>query len=402
MAQAIKILVRGLLFISLFCLWGIAACSRISTVREQPPSWVTQKAHLGWEEGIEDLVLQVINRLPAGEILTVQVGDFMEGRSGGRVSLSDLIESDIRTTMAMAEDIKVLELGQTTSGLLLTGLFRMDGDILRINAALKDMKTGAIRGAGRVLIKGDGIHDKDLLPAKTLQFPPIQKGDEVELPFDVAVEQVLTIENSTNPFHVRIWTEKNHFRIGDPVTLYLKADRDCYVTLLDIGTSGTLRVLFPNPYQRDNFIHGGKTYIIPDPAIGYEVRVDGPPGIERVKAIASLMKPQIPVDVSERFYELNSKDGIRLRDLTLSIKRLDERQWTQSLLDIDIVDSEGKDAGRPRRLKPKRPDKPVDIIGTPGLIEKESPGVIEPRPPMEPVDILGVPGAKPEDKREGN
>ncbi|HAG51616.1 MAG TPA: hypothetical protein DCL42_09835, partial [Deltaproteobacteria bacterium] len=56
-----------------------------------------------WDAGIRDLILQVVSRVPGEGVLTVVVGDFIEGRSGERVPLSDLIESDIRTIMAQVE-----------------------------------------------------------------------------------------------------------------------------------------------------------------------------------------------------------------------------------------------------------------------------------------------------------
>jgi hypothetical protein len=235
------------------------------------------------------------------------------------------------------------------------------------------MKTGAIIAAGRVLIHSEEFHDKDLLPKE----PPSLMGGGVsvgEVGYDVAVEQVLIAENSTDPFHVKIWTDKNQFRIGDPVTFYFSSDRDCYMILFDQGTSGVLRVIFPNPYQRDNFIQAGKTYAVPGPGAGYEIRVDGPPGIERIKALASLIKTQLPGEISDRFYELSPQNGDRVRDLVLSVKKMmDDRQWTQSFLEIDIVSPDHIEGGRPRKLKPKRPDKPVDIIGTPGAIERKGP-----------------------------
>ncbi|MBI5038556.1 MAG: DUF4384 domain-containing protein [Nitrospirae bacterium] len=197
-----------------------------------------------------------------------------------------------------------------------------------------------------------------------------QKADRLSPP-DTTIEQIFTIENSAAPFNVKVWTDKNRFQIGEPITFYLSADRDCYITLLDQGTSGTLRVLFPNPYQRDNFIHAGKTYPVPGLEAGYEIRVDGPPGIERVKVIASLNRSQLPVEISDRFYELSPRDGDRIRDLILSVKKMPDQQWTQGYLELHILAPEETETGHQRKLKPKRPDKPVDIIGTPGAIDRD-------------------------------
>lgn len=235
---------------------------------------------------------------------------------------------------------------------------------------LKDSTTSTIQKP-----PPEGIVEADPLTSKvpeTSEPAAWEEGGGAEAaPFDTVVEQLLTAENSNAPFNIKVWTDKDLFRIGEPVIFYLRADRDCYITLLDQGTSGALRVIFPNPYQRDNFIHAGKTYAVPDPAAGFEIRVDGPPGIERVKAIASLNRLGFPAELSDRFFEVDPQDSTLIRDLTLSVKRLSDQQWTEGHLELDIVDPDNPEIGRPRKLRPKRPGKPVDIIGTPGAKPEE-------------------------------
>jgi hypothetical protein len=80
------------------------------------------------------------------------------------------------------------------------------------------------------------------------------------------------------------------YRIGDPIVINFRATRDCYLTLLNLGTSGRLTVLFPNARQPDNFVGANRLYAIPDSASGFEFRLQGPPGTERLKAIATLSK----------------------------------------------------------------------------------------------------------------
>ncbi|OGW19132.1 MAG: hypothetical protein A3K09_04265 [Nitrospinae bacterium RIFCSPLOWO2_12_FULL_47_7] len=210
--------------------------------------------------------------------------------------------------------------------------------------------------------------------------------------------QELPAENNKTPFNVNVWTDKDSFIIGESIIFYFKANRDCYVILLDRGTSGNMRVIFPNPFQKDNFIQAGKIYTVPDPAAGYEINVNGPQGIERVKAIAFLTNLQLPLELLDSFYEVSPEDDVRVRDIARSVEKMDAQQWAQSSLEINIIDPKDPETGLPRKLKPKRPERPLDIIGTPGAIQDESPGAIEPKEPEKPVDILGSPGAKPAEK----
>src|SRR3972149_5594020 len=327
-----------IIFSIIACLSILTACSRnrdshtkepvaLQVIRKQPEiDRLTNKIPkttelVAWDEGIRDLLLQIVSRMPSDGILTVIVGDFIEGRSGGQVPLSDLIESDVRTTLAQVEDIKVLENGNTVSDMFLSGLFRRDGDVLRVNATLKNLKSGTIVTAAKVSINAVNISSRDLLPQNAMSA----KSDQTNS-YDTAVEQILTIDGNgddVSPLNVKVWTDKTKYRIGEPVTFYFTADQDCYITLLDQGTSGTLRVLFPNPYQQDNFVRaGGRARR----SVGRTcIRMSMPRRQHSWSrsAIATLRKTyQLPVDLSKGFYELTPQDGSRMRYLAGSTHKI--------------------------------------------------------------------------------
>jgi hypothetical protein len=48
-------------------------------------------------------------------------------------------------------------------------------------------------------------------------------------------------------------------RTGDLVRLEVTADADGYLTVLNLGSSGQLKVVFPNPLARDNSVRAGQT-----------------------------------------------------------------------------------------------------------------------------------------------
>lgn len=113
-------------------------------------------------------------------------------------------------------------------------------------------------------------------------------------------------DNTRGHFTVELWTEpvsgrsafsrdvgdvaanSATYRIGDAIVTKFRATRDCYLTLLNLGTSGRLTVLFPNAHHRDNFVRAGELHHIPEDSSGFEYRLEGPPGIERLKAVATL------------------------------------------------------------------------------------------------------------------
>ena len=115
------------------------------------------------------------------------------------------------------------------------------------------------------------------------------------------------ISNPAGDFKVELWTapapdegardlavtakrKKAAYRTGQKIVVGFRASRDCHLTLLNIGTSGKLTVLFPNSQHQDNFIQAGREYQIPADEDDFEYLLQGPPGVEKLKAVATLKK----------------------------------------------------------------------------------------------------------------
>lgn len=71
------------------------------------------------------------------------------------------------------------------------------------------------------------------------------------------------------------------------VVLNIKVEKDAYVTVLDVGTSGKVHVIFPNRFQKDNRVAAGQVIKIPDPRADFAFEVQGPAGTELIKVIAT-------------------------------------------------------------------------------------------------------------------
>ena len=86
---------------------------------------------------------------------------------------------------------------------------------------------------------------------------------------------------------VRIATDKAQYRLGETVTVYAETAKPCYLTLINSGPSGQVRVLLPNAAQPQNFIPAGHTVAFPGVASGLRITPVGPTGLETVTAICS-------------------------------------------------------------------------------------------------------------------
>ncbi|MFA6111558.1 MAG: caspase family protein [Candidatus Latescibacterota bacterium] len=78
-------------------------------------------------------------------------------------------------------------------------------------------------------------------------------------------------------------------RVGDLLRFNFRVERDCYLTLINVGTSGRITVLFPNQYQPDGLVRPGRVYRTGTPGqMPFQIRAKGPVGRELVKVVATL------------------------------------------------------------------------------------------------------------------
>lgn len=157
--------------------------------------------------------------------------------------------------------------------------------------------------------------------------------------------EISRIKKQTPSFNVRFWADKGQeatatprYRIGDTVTLFFEAEEDCYVTIFDFTTSGSIHVLFPNAYMRANNVKGGRTYAVPGAQSGFKIRVSDPPGIEKLKLFAATKDiPLFRQDYSQESFRSLSPDNYTVtRDLLPAIDSLEDNAWAESQLELRI------------------------------------------------------------------
>lgn len=135
---------------------------------------------------------------------------------------------------------------------------------------------------------------------------------------------------------------KSSFNIGDKINIVFNSSKDCYLTLLNIGTSGKLTILFPNKLHQDNFIKGGQTYKIPGNEYGFEYQLKGPQGIEKLKAIVTESKINfIDTHFSPAGELFNTvSPGAAARDINIIEKKIEELpdgKWNESYFEFKIT-----------------------------------------------------------------
>ena len=117
------------------------------------------------------------------------------------------------------------------------------------------------------------------------------------LKMEASAKQLADMENPAPDFGVKVWLAdgQTSFGIGDAVTFHATAGSDGYLTLVDLGTDGTVTVLFPNPFDRDNRVRAGQEIRFPTETMESEIRVLPPGGRGMVRAFLT----QTPLDLPE-------------------------------------------------------------------------------------------------------
>lgn len=112
------------------------------------------------------------------------------------------------------------------------------------------------------------------------------------------VEKDLTVEQSSaaaagvaHPGSLKVSVSADRpdatYALGETARLFVNSNEDAYVTVLNIGPSGQVTQLFPNPYQTDNHVVANQPVEIAGGLSEARITVSGAVGKELVKVVAS-------------------------------------------------------------------------------------------------------------------
>lgn len=138
-------------------------------------------------------------------------------------------------------------------------------------------------------------------------------------------------------FSLRVSTDQPAYRIGQAIQVFVTSDRTCSLTLLDVGSSGNVSVLFPNRRQSNNLIQAGQTLVLPGPMHPNRFTLGGPPGQERLIAVCrtdgqTAFNQQITGQAQE-FAQLGGVDAVA-QDLAVTAS---QAPAVQAMTEISFV-----------------------------------------------------------------
>jgi hypothetical protein len=95
---------------------------------------------------------------------------------------------------------------------------------------------------------------------------------------------------------VDAWVDRPErtYTVGQRLKVFVRPKETSYITVLNVGSSGRVAVIFPNFFQRDMQVSAGQTVKVPADGAGWRIEVAGPPGVEVIKVIASREPLRLP------------------------------------------------------------------------------------------------------------
>lgn len=197
------------------------------------------------------------------------------------------------------------------------------------------------------------------------------------------LKRLALLDNPTPDINVDVSVDGKAVKMeGETIVFRFKADKDCYLTLVDCGTSGEITVIFPNARHKDNHIVAGKEYSIPSTDMDFELETHGPPGREMVKAIATVK----PVDLMNFDYQKLTDDRPFLtRDINQSLG--ESRNIAHNLacgIGEWLQEARGKDFVVIPRRKPEPPAPAAPPVAQQTLTQPPTPQVTVPATPLKP------------------
>ena len=202
-----------------------------------------------------------------------------------------------------------------------------------------------------------GIKENSEKIIKILTDDGVQITDEMyqKWTLNFLDEKLSDIKQAKSTFRTELWTAERteemrgardikiipgKYRIGDKIVVYFRSDEDCYLTLFNIGTSGKLTILFPNYLFQNNFTRADRIYAIPGDEYPFEYELSGPPGVEKIKAIATTSKLNLlDFEFSREEFFHSVESSVAARDISIVAKKIGDvpvDSWAEAICEFEV------------------------------------------------------------------
>ncbi len=207
---------------------------------------------------------------------------------------------------------------------------------------LKSEQPGAVRDAFSYLVhtstNGRIIKEEVTYSTRLQDEIPVYRAT---LRAEVVLEQGtrdpgFELELSTRP-------ASHTYRDGEKIVIEISPSRDCFLTVLNLLSDGSIRLLLPNRYSGLERVSSGETIRLPGPSDGFEIRVrlsaDRRREREQLLVVATLdpVPFVMPEGVGEELVPEDERD-VTLTSLNQWLLRIPVERRVEALWDFEVVE----------------------------------------------------------------
>ena len=164
-------------------------------------------------------------------------------------------------------------------------------------------------------------------------------GTVAASPARITPQSIIVNPAPSTDLSARVWVDRDPggrgtstYRVGDQIRISVSVNRNAYVYLFNINSSGEVNLILPNAYAGGaSYLYANEVRTFPASNAGFRFTVDGPSGIDRVLAVAS----SEPLDMSTLysaagggFYDVQVQGQQNLaRALSIVVEPVPARAW---------------------------------------------------------------------------
>jgi Domain of unknown function (DUF4384) len=260
---------------------------------------------------------------PENRVLAGRPVEIAGGNSGARISISGPVGAELIKVVASNKPLVVIaenllqgrDIFRIVDGGVQTLVRNLeivgnDAGDRKIDIENYTLRTVAARtgdnGPAIIIVPGGPA------PAAPVMLPVVtpQVGALISVPAQQAFPLLLAVD-------------KTAYKAGERVTLAVTSLQACYLTVLDLTTSGAIRVLFPNQITQNNAIAANQTVLVAGGASPVSLQVVGPLGTEQIVAICSTDRAPVltqKIDLAQLFPPAGERSDVT-RDLSVVATR---------------------------------------------------------------------------------
>ncbi len=347
--------------------------------RITPPSTLTVNGP--FDEALAQLANGLVERINKSYGKTGVVGKFVENRSQRRLSISQRIEAALASHLVQLNALQVVETAVLTRGetrsldsptengpvAVVTGVYELDaGGGLWIEAKVVRLADQVMEATFPATIPRSALQESDIrelvthqpVPAAIPLVPPTS-------PTKPVAEWVEALWNLRNPagFETELVADKPTYRVGEKARFRFRTTKDCYLTVMNLGASGTLTQLVPNferPHPAQTLVRRTMGWVqTPAKEDGFDFTVSAPVGTERIKAICT----KSPVSLIENaklgqgLFQLSPKEDFMTRDIQPTTKTMHPADWSAAHTQVVTLEANQTETRGMRGLRSLIPDR---------------------------------------------